>query len=372
MIGPETYMKLAVSMAANTSGQTSPNPSVGCVIVKDGAVAGMGAHLKAGTEHAEIHALNQAGENAKGADLYVTLEPCSHYGKTPPCAEAIIASGISRVFIAILDPNPLVSGKGMEILKKAGIEVNVGLCAEEALEINKMFFYFIKHKKPFVTLKTALTLDGKTASFTGDSKWITSEEARMDVHESRHLHDAILAGISTVNKDNPLLTARLPRGGRNPIRIILDTSLSIRDDAKVITDKTAKTIVICSKNASVNKENWLNKQGIQVKRFPSDAIHLDEVLGWLGELNIISLYVEGGSKIHTSFVRGGFFQELHCYLAPKLLGGNQSIPFIGGESFERMEQATQLEFSRVERIGRDIKITARPLTKVVGACSLES
>ncbi|RDI43125.1 bifunctional diaminohydroxyphosphoribosylaminopyrimidine deaminase/5-amino-6-(5-phosphoribosylamino)uracil reductase RibD [Falsibacillus pallidus] len=371
MLGSEAYMKLAVSMAAQTLGQTSPNPSVGCVIVKDGAVAGMGAHLKAGTEHAEIHALAQVGKNADGADLYVTLEPCSHYGKTPPCAEAIIAAGISRVFIAVLDPNPLVSGKGMEILQKAGIEVNVGLCAEEAWEINRMFFYFIKHKKPFVTVKTALTLDGKSASFTGDSKWITSEEARMDVHESRHLHDAILTGINTVNKDNPLLTARLPRGGRNPIRIILDTSLSIREDANVLTDKNARTIVICAKNASIDKEKWISSQGIQVKRFPSESIHLEELLDWLGELNIISLYVEGGSKIHTSFIRGGLFQELHCYLAPKILGGNQSIPFIGGDSFERMEQSTPIEFSHVERIGPDIKIIAKPLAKVVNTCSQE-
>ncbi|RLQ95253.1 bifunctional diaminohydroxyphosphoribosylaminopyrimidine deaminase/5-amino-6-(5-phosphoribosylamino)uracil reductase RibD [Falsibacillus albus] len=359
-MGAERYMEIALAMAKETIGQTSPNPSVGCVIAKDGEIVGLGAHLRAGTEHAEIHALQQAGENARGAELFVTLEPCSHYGKTPPCVNAILEHGIRKVYIAVLDPNPLVAGRGAAILEEAGVDVDVGILEEEALELNKMFFHYIKTNRPYVTLKSALTLDGKMATSTGDSKWITSQEARLDVHQYRHRHDAILIGSNTALKDNPHLTTRLPHGGRNPIRIVLDSSLKIRLDANILHDHAAKTIFICSEDAPLEKEKELVEMGMMVKRLKEPASQLSEVLDWLGEQNITSLFVEGGSAIHTSFIEEGLFQEIVLYVAPKLLGGKGAIPFIGGESPELMAHSKPLEFASVELIGKDIKIVAKP------------
>lgn len=206
-------MELALNLAEATIGQTSPNPSVGAVVVKDGQLLGVGTHLKAGEPHAEVHAIAQAGQKAKGADIYVTLEPCAHYGKTPPCAELLVKSEVKKVYIACLDPNPKVAGKGVKILTEAGIEVEVGIGEQRALKINQSFFHYQNTRRPFITLKAATTLDGKTATVTGDSKWITSEKAREDVHEERHKHDAILVGgRNTVEQDNPSLTTRLPPG----------------------------------------------------------------------------------------------------------------------------------------------------------------
>ncbi|MGX1264102.1 riboflavin biosynthesis protein RibD [Rossellomorea marisflavi] len=210
------YMKLALQLARSAQGQTSPNPVVGAVVVKDGSVVGTGSHLKAGGPHAEVHAIREAGEKAKGADIYVTLEPCSHHGRTPPCADLIIESGIKRVFIACKDSNPLVGGEGIERLKEAGINVHLGMGEPEGLELNKHFFHFIRTGTPYVTLKSAVTLDGRTASSSGDSKWITTELSRMDVHYDRHRHDAIVVGVNTIIQDNPHLTTRLPQGGKKP------------------------------------------------------------------------------------------------------------------------------------------------------------
>ena len=222
---PKFYMKIALDLARSAEGQTSPNPLVGAVCVKDGQIIGTGAHLKAGTPHAEVHALTMAGSEANGADLYVTLEPCAHTGKTAPCTDLLISKGIRRVFIASIDPFPSVNGKGIELLKAAGIEVITGILKEEAEQLNRAFFHFIKHGKPYVTLKAASTLDGRLSTQTGDSKWITSVASRTDVHHLRHTHDAILVGVQTVLHDNPFLTTRLPLGGKNPIRIILDRRL---------------------------------------------------------------------------------------------------------------------------------------------------
>jgi diaminohydroxyphosphoribosylaminopyrimidine deaminase/5-amino-6-(5-phosphoribosylamino)uracil reductase len=225
------YMNLALNLAKGTLGQTSPNPVVGAVLVKENQIVGMGAHLKAGEAHAEVHAIQMAGIKAKGATLYVTLEPCSHFGKTPPCSDLVIRTGIKKVFVATTDPNPQVAGTGIERIRKAGIEVHLGLLQEEARELNKVFFYNIRTGLPFVTLKSAISLDGKTATVTGESKWITGEEARNDVHQYRHQHDAILVGVNTLIKDNPTLTTRLASGGKNPVRIILDTHLRTPKDA---------------------------------------------------------------------------------------------------------------------------------------------
>lgn len=354
----EKYMELAITLARSTIGQTSPNPSVGAVVVKDGQIIGMGSHLQAGKEHAEVYALDQAGDQAVGADIYVTLEPCAHHGKTPPCANLLVERKVKKAYIATVDPNPKVAGKGIEILRNAGIEVEAGLMEEEARKINEMFFYYMNHKQPFVTIKAAMTLDGKIATASGDSKWITSEQARADVHLERARHDAILVGANTVKHDNPQLTVRLPQGGKNPIRVILSTKLSIQADRHVLNHE-APTWIVCGQQADA--EAFQKKYPhIKVIQMDTDEMELEEVLKALGEHGIQSLYVEGGSRVHHSFLEKQLFQECHWYIAPKLLGGADAIPVIGGKSPSKMADALDVTIDSMEQIGSDIKIIARP------------
>ncbi len=359
MASNETYMDTALALAEVTLGQTSPNPSVGAVVVKDGRVIGMGSHLQAGSGHAEVHALRQAGEAAAGAVMYVTLEPCSHHGRTPPCADLIIEHQLAKVYIACLDPNPEVAGRGAEKLRQAGIEVEVGLREERAIHLNRRFFKQIREKLPFVTLKAAMTLDGKTATSTGDSRWITSEEAREDVHRQRDLHDAVLVGIGTVLADDPHLTVRLPEGGKQPVRIVLDNDLRILADSNLLTSPEAPTWIICGSTADT-KQSKLAKPHVKVWQLDTEKIELISVLTLLGEQRIQSVYVEGGSTLHGSFVKAGLFDECHWYIAPLLLSGSDAFPAVGGISPERMGQAKQLDFTSVERIGSDLKIIATP------------
>lgn len=355
------YMNIAILLARATLGQTSPNPSVGAVLVKDGRLVGTGVHMKAGTPHAEVHAINSAGSAAKDADLYVTLEPCSHHGKTPPCADLIIEAGIKKVFVATLDPNPLVAGKGIDKLTSAGIEVEVGLCKEEALQLNEKFFHFIQTNTPFVTIKAGISLDGKIAAKSGDSKWITSPESRQDVHQLRHEHDGILVGINTILQDNPLLTTRRPRGGINPIRIVLDTELKIPVSANVIQDCPKQTIIFTGSQFNATKKRELESLGVTIISQDSTEISLKEVLHTLGKRDILSVLVEGGSEIHASFIEEDAFQQIITYVAPKIIGGREAIPFIGGAGPELVKLGKQLRFTAVEKIGPDIKITAKPL-----------
>lgn len=355
------YMKLALSLAKATIGQTSPNPSVGSVIVKDGRLVGTGTHLKAGGAHAEVIAIKEAKEQTNDAVLYVTLEPCNHYGKTPPCTDLIIQSGIKKVYVATLDPNPLVRGKGVEKLLEAGIDVEVGLCEEEALPLYEKFFHFIQTNTPYVTLKTAISFDGKTATKTGDSKWITSKEARRDVHHLRHEHDAILVGIGTVLKDNPLLTTRRPQGGINPIRVILDTNLKIPYTANVVQDRSAKTIIFTGNSIDVTKKEKLEQQGVEIISLMMPTISIKEVLRMLGERKVTSLLVEGGATVHASFLKENAFQQIVTYIAPTIIGGNLAKPFIGGDGALFVKDGKRLQFTSVERIGPDIKIIAKPL-----------
>lgn len=354
------YMKLALELAKSAKGQTSPNPLVGAVVVKNGEVAGMGAHLKAGEAHAEVHAITMAGEKAKGATIYVTLEPCSHFGKTPPCANLVIASGIKRVVIATSDPFPEVSGRGIQILKDAGIEVVVGLMKEEADELNKVFYHFVKEKRPFVTLKNAISLDGKIATVTGESQWITSEEARVDSHQYRHNHDAILVGINTVTEDNPSLTTRLPSGGKNPIRIVLDTKLKMPPDAKLVIDHAAETWVITTTVASDNKMQQLTELGVKVIKVEGDRIEIDKLLDCLGEEGVTSLFVEGGATVNASFLQAKRVNQVVTYIAPKLLGGLHAPSAFTGEGFAKLADVLELDFHSVERVGPDIKIVSYP------------
>jgi diaminohydroxyphosphoribosylaminopyrimidine deaminase / 5-amino-6-(5-phosphoribosylamino)uracil reductase len=350
------YMRLALEMAKSTAGQTAPNPHVGSVLVKEGRIVGIGAHLKAGEPHAEIHALRMANENAKGATAYVTLEPCSHHGRTGPCAEALVRAGVTRVVIAALDPNPLVSGRGVKILEEAGIEVVTGVCEEEANILNEVFNKFIVTKTPFVTLKAAMTLDGKIATSTGSSKWITGEKAREEVHRLRSVHDAILVGVNTVIADNPELTCRLIEG-RNPTRVILDSTLRIPLTAKLVNDEEAPTWIFTSKTFDVHKKEELEKRGCRVFVTSSqEQVDVQEVLQLLVDEQVTSLFIEGGSGVNGTFIEKRLIDKAIFFIAPKLVGGREALTPVSGEGILEMSEAIQLKNTSIKQVGEDFCI----------------
>lgn len=357
------YMQLALDLAASAKGNTNPNPCVGAVLVKDGVIVGTGLHRKAGEPHAEVHAFNMAGDHARGATLYVTLEPCSHFGKTPPCANLVKESGVSRVVVATMDPNPSVAGRGINLLREAGIEVEVGLLEGEARKLNERFIHNMVTNKPFVISKFAMTLDGKIATHNGHSKWITSEEARLQVHKLRHEIDGILVGVGTVLADNPSLTTRLPnRQGKNPIRIILDSELKTPLNANVVNTVEAETIIVCGKEVDSTKVRQLTDNGVQVLfvQKTEQGLDLVEMLDELYKLGITDLLVEGGAEIHASFLRAGLINKVLVYMAPKLLGGRHSKTPFAGMDIDTIDEALQLEFESIEQVGPDLCITAYP------------
>jgi diaminohydroxyphosphoribosylaminopyrimidine deaminase / 5-amino-6-(5-phosphoribosylamino)uracil reductase len=358
----EFYMQLAIDNAMAMKGQTDPNPLVGSVIVNDNRVVGIGAHLKAGEPHAEIHALRMAGDKARGGTIYVTLEPCSHYGRTGPCAIAIVEAGIKKVVIAALDPNPLVSGNGVKILKDAGIEVVTGVLEEKSRIMNEVFNKFIVQGIPFVTLKAGITLDGKIASHSNNSKWITSEEARLDVHKLRNENRAILVGVNTVIHDDPELTTRIPNG-RNPIRIILDSKLRIPMNSKVVTDQQAETWIFTSKKCDRTKKEQLEDSGIKVFITGTSQVNPEEVLKVLGENLVSSLLIEGGGTINGAFLESRLVDKAVLYVAPKLIGGSGSPSFFGGTGIDKMADAIELSELTVNPIGPDFKFTGYPKYK---------
>ncbi|PFA24206.1 riboflavin biosynthesis protein RibD [Bacillus cereus] len=366
----QEYMNIALQLAESTSGQTSPNPMVGAVVVKDGNIVGMGAHLRAGEEHAEVHAIHMAGDKAYGSTVYVTLEPCSHFGKTPPCCDLLIEKRVKRVVIATLDCNPLVSGSGARRLQEAGISVTTGVLEEEATTLNRYFFHYMKTKLPFVTIKTAMSLDGKIATSTGESKWITGEDARDDVHQYRHTHDAILVGVNTVIADNPSLTTRLPNGGKHPIRIILDTHLRTPLSSHIITDGIAPTWIIVGKDVDKGKITTYESQGISVFQMKTKQIEIREFLSLLGEKQILSLFVEGGQSVHASFLEAKCFNEIVTYISPKLIGGKDAPTMFGGTGFNKLQHAISLQIQEMKQIGDDIKIVAT-VRNEVPACLQE-
>lgn len=354
------YMRIALDLARSALGQTSPNPVVGAVVVKNHQMIGMGAHLKAGEPHAEVHALQMAGEKAKGATLYVTLEPCSHYGKTPPCSNLVISSGIKKVYVATTDPNPQVAGSGIERMRKAGIEVEVGLLQQEARRLNKVFFYNILTGLPYVTLKSATSLDGKTATVTGESKWITGEEAREDVHQLRHEHDAILVGVNTVLKDDPSLTTRLKGGGENPIRVILDTHLRTPLTAKVIHDQQAPTWIVTGSSIPKEQKRLYEQAGVKLISMPNGPVETKELLSVLGAEGITSLFVEGGAEVNGSFLKDRAFQQIIVYIGSKLIGGRNAPTAIAGKGIEKIADAISIKIEEASMLGRDLKIVAVP------------
>ena len=359
----QDYMKLALQLAASAKGNTNPNPLVGAVIVKDGVIVGTGLHRKAGEPHAEVHAIQMAGKHALGATIYVTLEPCSHYGKTPPCAKLVKESGVARVVVATEDPNPEVAGRGIQLLRDAGIEVTVGVLQQEAQKLNERFIHNMLTARPFVVAKFAMTLDGKIATYNGHSQWITSEEARADVHELRHEVDGILVGVQTVLNDNPKLTTRLDnKVGRNPIRIVLDRTLKTPLHAHIANTSEARTIIVTAESTTDEKIQAFEKQGVEIIRVATDAfgVSIEATLKALYKQGITHLLVEGGGNVNASFLRGGFIDQFIVYIAPKVLGGKNSITPFTGEDVESIDFASLLEFDEVTQIGQDLRIIAYP------------
>lgn len=354
-------MRRALDLARQGLGRTSPNPAVGAVIVRDGRVVGEGYHRQAGTPHAEVHALQAAGEAARGATLYVTLEPCCHYGRTPPCTEAIIAAGIRRVVAAMADPNPKVAGGGFRALRQAGIEVEVGLLEEEARRLNEAFIKFITTGQPWVTLKMALTLDGKIATRTGASRWITGPLAREKAHKLRDTHDAILVGIGTVLTDDPELTTRLPGGrGRDAARVILDSRLRLPLTARVVNlTSTAPTLVATTAAAPVEARQLLVDRGIEVIVLPAEAgrVAWQPLLAELARRQITSVLVEGGAGVNATALAAGVIDKVVAFIAPKIFGGAAAPGPVGGTGVATPEEAWQLEKVEVATCGIDIMLS---------------
>jgi len=359
----EEYMSLALQLAESARGQTSPNPAVGAVVVKDGVIAGMGAHLRAGEAHAEVHALQMAGDRARGGTIYVTLEPCSHHGRTPPCTDAIRQAGIRRAVVAVRDPNPLVAGRGIHRLQQDGIEVTEGVLEEQARRLNEVFFHYITTRTPFVILKTASTLDGKIASATGDSKWVTGELARQEVHRLRHQADAILVGVNTVIADDPSLTARLQPEGKQPLRLVLDRTLRIQLHARVLHDGCAPTWVVTTKRAPKAKADALRERGAKVVELAggTSGEQIRELLARLGEREITSLLVEGGGEINAAFLQAQAVQKVIAYISCRLIGGKNAPTPFDGQGFIRMDQAVELSRVSIHRVSElDLRIEGYP------------
>ncbi len=355
----EKYMRMALRLAAKARGRTSPNPMVGAVVVKDGKVISRGWHKKAGESHAEAIALKKAGEAAAGATLYVTLEPCSHTNKrTPPCSPLVIQSGVKRVVVAMLDPNPKVSGGGIKSLRAAGIDVVAGVLEVETRKLNEAYIKHITKGMPFVTLKIAQTLDGKIATARGESQWITGEQAREEAHKLRDINDAILVGINTVLKDNPSLTTRIP-GGRDPIRVIVDSTLLIPLHAKVLTQKSpAKTIVATLANAPKIKIKKLQTAGAEVLTVKSaqGRVDLRDLMKKLGKMDIMSVLIEGGAEINFSALKAGIVDKAVLFIAPVLMTGKDALCSIGGTSPRKLSQALKLREVTTRFVGQDLMV----------------
>lgn len=348
------YMRLAVQLARQGCGWVNPNPMVGAVIVKDGKIIGQGCHKKYGEPHAERNALADCQTSADGATLYVTLEPCCHHGRTPPCTEAIIESGISRVVVGSSDPNPLVAGKGIEILRSHGIEVTENVAKDECDRLNESFFHYIQNRTPYVVMKYAMTMDGKIATYTGRSQWITGPAARHRVHEDRHRYSAIMVGVGTVLADDPMLTCRL-ENSRNPLRIICDTGLRTPLQAKiVITNHIAPTLIATAITDTNRHQPYLDAGcGIMVLPQKDNHIDLNSLMQSLGEKQIDSLLLEGGGTLNWSALQSGIVNKVQAYIAPKLFGGSGKTP-VEGLGIDHPDRAFLLGKPVITLVGEDI------------------
>lgn len=352
-------MRMALNLAKKGQGYTSPNPMVGAVIVKNGKVVGRGYHRAAGQAHAEVEAIEDAGIKARGATLYVNLEPCNHTGRTPPCTRRILPAGIRRVVMAMADPH-IKAGGGAAFLKKHGIDVLSGVCEKQAVRLNEAFVKYVRTGCPFVVAKCAATLDGRIATRTGDSRWVTGEKARRFVHRLRHAVDAILVGIGTVRVDNPRLTTRLDsKKGVDPVRIVLDTHLSIPSDARILAlDSDAHTLLITGENAAKAKGKKLQRDGVRIIEQPLEdgRIHLMSLMKRLGSEGITSLLIEGGSTVLASALKSGIVDKVLFFYAPKILGGDDGMPICRGKGAALMKDSIQLKHIRVQRFAEDVMI----------------
>jgi riboflavin biosynthesis protein RibD len=354
------YMQRALELAAKGIGYTNPNPLVGAVIVKNGKIIGEGYHEVCGSNHAEVNAFKNATEDVRGATMYVTLEPCSHYGKTPPCANAIVQKGIKKVVIGLKDPNPLVAGRGIQILRDNNIEVITGVMEEEGRELNEIFLKYITTKVPFCILKTAMTLDGKIAAYTGDSKWITNEFSRKYVHALRHRVSGIMVGIGTILADDPFLNTRLDSGnGSDPTRIIVDSSTRIPLEAKVLhIESKAKTIIVATELADKNKIKALEDIGAEIIITPlkNNRVDLTYLMKALGERGIDSVLLEGGSELNYSAIEEGIVDKVNAFIAPKIIGGRGAKTPIGGVGKAVMSEAISIENIQIHSFGDDVML----------------
>ena len=370
------YMQRAIALAKKGAGFVNPNPMVGCVVVKDNEVITEGYHEYYGGLHAERNALTNSTADCKDATLYVTLEPCCHYGKTPPCTEIIIEKGIKKVVVGLLDPNPLVAGKGIKILEDAGIEVITGVEVEKIKDLNKVFLKYIKTKRPYVLLKTAMTLDGKIASYTGDSKWITNEKSRKLVHKLRSEMMGIVAGIGTVKADNPMLNCRLevqqPTANsqqpniHQPIRIIIDTKASISLESNIVkTANEYKTILAIGQQSTVDSQQTkideLKSLNVDILYCEEKDGHVDinDLMIKLGQKGIDSILLEGGATLNAAFLEAGCVDEVYAFIAPKIIGGEHSKSPVGGQGIELMKDAIMLKDIKIETFDNDILIKGK-------------
>lgn len=357
----QDYMTLALELAARGKGFTSPNPMVGAVVVKDEKIVGKGWHEKAGGPHAEVNAIDDAGSKASGGTIYVTLEPCNHHGRTPPCTEKILAAGIRHVVMAMQDPNPDVSGGGADYLSRHGVSVTTGVCEAAARRLNEAFIKFITTKQPFVTLKTAATLDGRVATRTGDSRWVTGELSRGYVHELRHENDAILVGINTVKADDPSLTTRLTdRVGKDPVRMVLDTHLSIPENTKLLQIPCgADTVIITGNSADAQKRAAILKSGVRIIEADLDShgrIDLKALMIRLGQMEIISLLIEGGARVAASALGANIVDKINYFYAPKILGADDGVPMCSGPGPALMRDSIDVKNIRIRQFDADIMI----------------
>lgn len=358
----EEYMRRALELARKGEGHTSPNPMVGCVVVKDGRIISEGYHEKYGEFHAERNALTRCTEDTAGADLYVTLAPCCHQGKTPPCTDIIIEKKIARVFVGSMDSNPLVAGKGVQILRDHGIYVETGILDAECRKLNEVFYHYIATKTPFVVMKYAMTLDGKIACATGDSKWVTGEIARTQVHRMRGRYRGIMVGIGTVLADDPMLNCRV-EGGVDPVRIICDSNLHIPTESQIVkTASDIETIVACSQEAleserKQEKIRRLKEAGIQIIGTEgAHGVNLVELMKKLGGQNIDSILLEGGGTLNASALEDGIVNKVYAYIAGKLIGGMDARSPVEGMGIDRMADAITLQNVEIEKLGDDFCI----------------
>jgi len=350
----EFFMRLAIREAEKGLGRTSPNPAVGALLVKGGGVLARGHHARAGAPHAEVMALARAGTRARGADLYTTLEPCDHWGKTPPCSLAILQAGVRRVFVGSRDPNPVVDGRGIARLRKGGARVRHDVLRAECDRLNRAWFRFITTGRPFVTLKVATTLDGRIATRSGDSRWVTGPEARAEVHRLRDRVDAVLVGAGTARADDPLLTARVP-GGRDPLRVVLDTRLRLPRTLRLFRQRSPAPTLVAHGLARLPK---LPRRVEPVRcRLRRGRIDLADLLAKLGERGVTHLLVEGGAEVASAFLEAGLVDELACFVAPRVLGGGLS--WVRGSGPPRMADAIRLDELEITRLGDDVLVQGR-------------